>query len=226
MDIIPHKSGKARKSPNAAHSPARLFPHLALQALDKCDTIEIVLSGFCSSPAAALSGEDCHAPCGRAWHIVPDFDAPDDFHASERVWYLGAQEHPGEIYITEPYIDANTGAMCFTVSTLLSDGETVVGMDLNFDKAQESIRFFCVRLSANWGVSQLNRDADYYENHLNQWIARQESVLSLFTGLLSAEPELMDDYDKAVRLLDDMAKPPPTSPPVIWPTPTPKSPSL
>lgn len=87
-----------------------------------------------------MSGEDCHAPCGRAWHIVPDFDAPDDFHASERVWYLGAQEHPGEIYITEPYIDANTGAMCFTVSTLLSDGETVVGMDLNFDKAQESIR--------------------------------------------------------------------------------------
>ena len=375
---------------------------------------------------------------GPDWHIVPDFDAPDDFHASERVWYLGAQEHPGEIYITEPYIDANTGAMCFTVSTLLSDGETVVGMDLNFDKAQESIRrmtegkdqtamivtagglivgysdmslvgeraedrlpeyaqvlqrvisskdhdsfrvrlndrpcvifssetsnrwylilsvdtdvlyaesdrqmaamgainllmlvvvltcavvsarsrqraaqsvsegtaflsglatqlrqlsarilrlndqrlheegsdpaelaehldravdqlstlsenvrsyaalmalqqepeqpsgvrhkksssapsrtarsgilltltislviilFFCVRLSANWGVSQLNRDADHYENHLNQWIARQESVLSLFTGLLSAEPELMDDYDKAVRLLDDMAKP-------------------
>ena len=71
------------------------------------------------------------------------------------------------------------------------------------------ILFFCVRLSANWGVSQLNRDADHYENHLNQWIARQESVLSLFTGLLSAEPELMDDHDKAVRLLDDMAKPHP-----------------
>ena len=30
--------------------------------------------------------------------------------------------------------------MCFTFSTLLSDGETVVAMDLNFSKVQESIR--------------------------------------------------------------------------------------
>lgn len=76
---------------------------------------------------------------GKDWHIVPGFDAPPDFHASERVWYLGAVEHPGEVYITEPYKDADTGAMCFSVSTVLSDGETVVGMDLNFSKAQESI---------------------------------------------------------------------------------------
>ena len=76
---------------------------------------------------------------GRDWHIIPDFDAPKDFHASERVWYIGAQDCPGEVYISEPYVDASTGDMCFTVSTLLSDGETVVGMDLNFSKAQESI---------------------------------------------------------------------------------------
>ena len=77
---------------------------------------------------------------GSDWHIVPGFDAPPDFHAAERVWYLGAAEHPGEVYITEPYKDANTGGMCFTISTLLSDGETVVGMDLNFSRVQESIR--------------------------------------------------------------------------------------
>ena len=55
------------------------------------------------------------------------------------MWYIGAQDCPGEVYISEPYVDASTGDMCFTVSTLLSDGETVVGMDLNFSKAQESI---------------------------------------------------------------------------------------
>ncbi len=76
---------------------------------------------------------------GRDWHIVPDFVGPEDFHAAERVWYIGAQDCPGEVYITEPYMDANGQGMCFTVSTLLSDGETVVGMDLNFSKAQESI---------------------------------------------------------------------------------------
>ena len=77
---------------------------------------------------------------GRDWHIVPGFNAPPDFHASERVWYIGAADHPGEVYITEPYKDANTGSMCFTVSTLLSDGKTVVAMDLNFSKVQESLR--------------------------------------------------------------------------------------
>ena len=76
---------------------------------------------------------------GRDWHIVPDFAAPEGFHAAERVWYIGAQDCPGEVYITEPYKDANGQGMCFTISTLLSDGETVVGMDLNFSKAQESI---------------------------------------------------------------------------------------
>lgn len=25
---------------------------------------------------------------GPDWHIVPDFDAPEDFHAAERVWYI------------------------------------------------------------------------------------------------------------------------------------------
>ena len=76
---------------------------------------------------------------GSDWHIIPGFDAPPDYHAAERIWYLGAKENPGEVYITEPYKDASTGAMCFTVSTMLSDHETAVAMDLNFFKAQESI---------------------------------------------------------------------------------------
>ncbi|MBR4545755.1 MAG: response regulator [Oscillibacter sp.] len=77
---------------------------------------------------------------GGDWHVIPTFDAPPDYHAAERLWYLGAKENPGEVYITEPYKDARTGTMCFTVSTMLSDGETVVAMDLNFSKAQESIQ--------------------------------------------------------------------------------------
>ena len=48
---------------------------------------------------------------GRDWHFVPGFDAPPDFRVAE---------HPDEVYITEPYKDANTGDMCFTFSTLLS----------------------------------------------------------------------------------------------------------
>ena len=34
--------------------------------------------------------------------IVPDYNAPADFHATERSWYIGALEHPGVVFISEP----------------------------------------------------------------------------------------------------------------------------
>ena len=73
------------------------------------------------------------------WLFVPDFNAPPDFHATERLWYLGAKENPGSPFLTEPYLDVTTGDMCITESILLADGKTVVGYDLNLSKAQESI---------------------------------------------------------------------------------------
>lgn len=83
-----------------------------------CEQRENYLSGSGSFMNVYIAGPD--------WHIVPAFDAPADFHAAERVWYLGALDEAGEVFVSEPYLDADTGAMCFTVSTLLSDGETVV----------------------------------------------------------------------------------------------------
>ena len=76
---------------------------------------------------------------GRDWVFIPDFDVPADFHAPERIWYKGAAETPGRVYITEPYLDLASGNMCFTMSTLLADGETVVGLDFNFSNLQASI---------------------------------------------------------------------------------------
>ena len=71
--------------------------------------------------------------------IIPDFDFPETYHALERLWYIGAAEKPGEIYITEPYIDAYTGGICFTMSQMLPDNDTVVALDFNFADLQESI---------------------------------------------------------------------------------------
>ncbi|MBR0228465.1 MAG: response regulator [Clostridia bacterium] len=73
------------------------------------------------------------------WLFVPDFTPPEDFHATERLWYLGAKESPGSPFLTEPYLDVTSGGMCITESVLLADGKTVVGYDLNLSKAQESI---------------------------------------------------------------------------------------
>lgn len=77
---------------------------------------------------------------GRGWEIIPDFNAPSDYHATERGWYKGAIENQGKIFITEPYIDAMTGGMCYTMSKMLSDGETVVSLDFNFADVQYLIK--------------------------------------------------------------------------------------
>ena len=77
---------------------------------------------------------------GKDWAIIPGFDIPDDYHPPERIWYKGAVNNPGKVFITEPYIDARTGVMCFTLSTVLSDGQTVVAMDFNFSNTQKLIQ--------------------------------------------------------------------------------------
>ncbi|MCR5339383.1 MAG: response regulator [Lachnospiraceae bacterium] len=74
------------------------------------------------------------------WTIIPDFDMPSHYHAKERIWYTGAMDNEGEIYITEPYIDAATRELCFTLSLMLSDGRTVVSMDYTMTRVQDSIR--------------------------------------------------------------------------------------
>ena len=73
------------------------------------------------------------------WTIIPDFDMPSDYHATERLWYLGAIDSAGEIYVTEPYIDSMTGKMCFTASKMLDDRKTVVAMDFTLSEVQKSI---------------------------------------------------------------------------------------
>ncbi len=88
-----------------------------------------------------LSAGNCfnvYAAAGN-WTIIPNFDMPKDYHAVERVWYTGAKQHPGEVFISEPYIDANTGMLCYTFSYILSDGETVAAMDYTLSRVQDIV---------------------------------------------------------------------------------------
>ena len=73
------------------------------------------------------------------WAVIPDFNMPEDYHAQERIWYKGAIENPDKVFITEPYIDAMSNEMCFTMSKMLSDGSTVVGLDFNFSDTKKSV---------------------------------------------------------------------------------------
>ena len=76
---------------------------------------------------------------GPGWEIIPDFDKPDDYHATERVWYVGAVANKGELFVSEPYLDSMTKELCYTMSKVLSDGKTVVAMDFTLSDVQKSV---------------------------------------------------------------------------------------
>lgn len=61
---------------------------------------------------------------------------PADFIVTERSWYTGAQENPDQIYISDPYVDIQSGGICITLSkATYKDGKMagVVGMDMYMD---------------------------------------------------------------------------------------------
>ncbi len=102
------------------------------------------ISGFFERQKAeqfAVSGGVCINTyiTSKDWTFIPGFAIPPDFYARERIWYKGAADHPGSVYITEPYVDMASGDLCFTMSTMLSDGETVVALDFNFSNIQKTI---------------------------------------------------------------------------------------
>ena len=76
---------------------------------------------------------------GNDFCIIPDFDMPEDYVATDRVWYTGAIRNGGKAYVTSPYQDAMTGEICYTVSVMLGDGETVLGVDYTMERIRNYI---------------------------------------------------------------------------------------
>ena len=74
------------------------------------------------------------------WYYIPDFEASDDYIIEKRSWYTGALRMQGEPYVTDPYVDAMTGNVCFSVSVMLSDGVSIACMDYTMENIQGHIR--------------------------------------------------------------------------------------
>lgn len=56
------------------------------------------------------------------------------------------------------------------------------------------------------GKKQILEDADRYEYELSQWITEQKSILSMFSNMIAANPDILNDYDNCVAFLDDITK--------------------
>ena len=73
---------------------------------------------------------------GKDWDIIPDLVNREGYYAADRSWYIGALRNNGEAFVTPPYTDAATGNICYTVSVMLPDGETVLGVDYTMANIQ------------------------------------------------------------------------------------------
>lgn len=61
---------------------------------------------------------------------------PKDYDPKTRDWYIAAKEAGGKATIVAPYLDAQTNTVMFSVSQLLSDGESVVSLDVALNEVQ------------------------------------------------------------------------------------------
>ncbi|MBE5907025.1 MAG: diguanylate cyclase, partial [Lachnospiraceae bacterium] len=64
---------------------------------------------------------------GTGWNPGKDFDA------TQRVWYRKAMKNEGVTTLITPYKDAMTGSSIMSISKRLTDGESVIAMDLTMD---------------------------------------------------------------------------------------------
>ncbi|MBQ7199951.1 MAG: response regulator [Eubacterium sp.] len=88
-----------------------------------------------------FSGGNCFSvyAVSPRWTLKPDSEVPEDIDPLKSPWYTGAKQNPGEICITDPYVDSDTGNLCLTFSYCLADGKTVAGMDYALDGIQDTI---------------------------------------------------------------------------------------
>lgn len=77
---------------------------------------------------------------------------PDaSFVFTDRPWYVGALAKKGEIYFSEPYLDASTGKTCLACSVMFREN-VVLSCDVVFDKVAEKVA----------GLKSLSPDAKFF----------------------------------------------------------------
>ena len=62
------------------------------------------------------------------FYTDPKLDSPEGFDHRARDWYIQAINHPGEIIITDPYIDAGTGNLVISIVSSISRGKDIIGV--------------------------------------------------------------------------------------------------
>ncbi|MDO6992539.1 methyl-accepting chemotaxis protein [Brachyspira innocens] len=96
---------------------------------------------------------------------------PDTYDQTSRLWYKGALTKNG-IFITEPYVDANTGGICITLALAVYTNNSlkgVIGIDFlemnNISKKVISDNQVNIMTSAGLYMSHQNKDYIFNDNY-------------------------------------------------------------
>lgn len=122
---------------------------------------------------------------GPDWHVIPDFEEPEDFDPAAREWYIGAVQEAGRVYISQPYMDLASDNVCFTVARYLEEADAVVSLDYNLLKVQDYIKAMSEGGRAALIVTEDGRIAGY--NDTTQLGKSLADVLPEYVDILELE---------------------------------------
>ncbi|OEJ14456.1 chemotaxis protein [Brachyspira hampsonii] len=117
---------------------------------------------------------------------------PNTYDQTSRLWYKGALTKNG-IFITEPYVDANTGGICITLALAVYTNNSlkgVIGIDFlemnNISKKVLSDNQVNIMTSAGLYMSHENKDYIFDDNH------------NIYQEPLFKDAKSLEDPNKAV----------------------------
>ena len=152
------------------------------------DTSKNLDDYFCAETIADISGRS-DGSCFSAYAAyngnlyINDFIPDKDFVLDERTWYVGAKKRMGSINVTDPYVDASTGEMCYSISKLLSDGSTVVGLDFNLSGIQRYIEE--MNLSSSGTSLIVNGDGMIVGHSNPEYVGKDHRELKFYDELVN-----------------------------------------
>ena len=62
---------------------------------------------------------------------------PEDYEPTQRSWYKEALAADGEMVVSDPYVDAQTGEIVISFTQMLSDGKSVISLDVILNEVQK-----------------------------------------------------------------------------------------
>ncbi|MGN0640330.1 MAG: HD domain-containing phosphohydrolase [Oscillospiraceae bacterium] len=121
---------------------------------------------------------------------------PADYVAKERDWYIAAEKAHGDAVIVSPYLDAQTHTVMISVSRMLSDGDSVISLDIALNEIQA--------ITSQMGLDDMGygfivvRDGMVVAHHNTDELGKNYYEDGEMGGLLNAIPDERSVFDYVI----------------------------